>query len=116
MVMPFFFAGFQLCFEFLQKVSCFVYLQEDPAYLGDPTPPKPKPRAPASFEDEEKSRLLQQLLQSKKPEDINKANALIKSMVKEDERRMERTSRRIVEVCEASLFVFLLKILKFQII
>ncbi|XP_076039111.1 ADP-ribosylation factor-binding protein Gga isoform X3 [Oratosquilla oratoria] len=72
-------------------------VKEDPAYIGAPSL-APRPKANAVFEDEEKSRLLQRLLQSKNPEDLHKANALIKSMVKEDERRMERTSRRIVEV------------------
>lgn len=72
-------------------------LQDDPLYIGAPAP-EPRSRTNAVFEDEEKSRLLQRLLQSKNPEDLHKANALIKSMVKEDERRMERTSRRIVEV------------------
>lgn len=37
----------------------------------------------AIFEDEEKSKLLQKLLQSKKPEDLQHANRLIKSMVRE---------------------------------
>ncbi|XP_050701716.1 ADP-ribosylation factor-binding protein GGA1-like [Eriocheir sinensis] len=73
-------------------------VKADPRYLGAPTLPEPRPRPNAVFEDEEKSRLLQKLLQSKNPEDLHKANALIKSMVKEDERRMERSSRRIVEV------------------
>lgn len=35
------------------------------------------------FEDEEKSKLLQKLLQSKKPKDLRHANRLIKSMVEE---------------------------------
>ncbi|XP_047468352.1 ADP-ribosylation factor-binding protein GGA2-like [Penaeus chinensis] len=73
-------------------------VKEDPPYMGAPTAPEPRPRTNAVFEDEEKSRLLHRLLQSKNPEDLHKANALIKSMVKEDERRMERTSRRVVEV------------------
>nr|XP_053642892.1 ADP-ribosylation factor-binding protein GGA1-like isoform X2 [Cherax quadricarinatus] len=73
-------------------------VKDDPQYIGAPTVPEPRSRANAVFEDEEKSRLLQRLLQSKNPEDLHKANALIKSMVKEDERRMERTSRRIVEM------------------
>lgn len=68
-------------------------------YLGAQASQTVKPLQPASFEDEEKSRMLQKLLQSRRPEDISKANALIKSMVKEDEQKLERTSRRIVEVC-----------------
>lgn len=35
------------------------------------------------FQDEEKSRLLQKLLQSKNPDDLQAANRLIKTMVKE---------------------------------
>ncbi|XP_063881113.1 ADP-ribosylation factor-binding protein GGA1-like isoform X2 [Scylla paramamosain] len=73
-------------------------VKEDPRYLGAPSIPEPRPRANAVFEDEEKSRMLQKLLRSRNPEDLQKANALIKSMVKEEERRMERSSRRIVEV------------------
>ncbi|CAL4121689.1 unnamed protein product [Meganyctiphanes norvegica] len=74
-------------------------VRKDPAYLGVPTNPVPRPRDKnAVFEDEEKAKLLQKLLQSKNPEDLHKANALIKSMVKEDQRKLERASRRIVEV------------------
>ncbi|GLH03812.1 ADP-ribosylation factor-binding protein GGA1 [Gryllus bimaculatus] len=50
------------------------------------------------FEDEERSRLLQKLLQSKNPDDLQAANRLIKSMVKEDERRVELNTRRITEL------------------
>lgn len=42
-----------------------------------------KKSAPSVFQDEEKSKLLQYLLQSKNPEDLQAANRLIKSMVKE---------------------------------
>jgi ADP-ribosylation factor-binding protein GGA len=37
----------------------------------------------AIFEDDAKSKLLQKLLQSKKPEDLQHANRLIKTMVRE---------------------------------
>ncbi|KAJ8979998.1 hypothetical protein NQ317_016661 [Molorchus minor] len=50
------------------------------------------------FQDEEKSKLLQKLLQSKDPEDIQAANWLIKSMVKEDDKRAELKSKRISEL------------------
>ncbi|KAK3911092.1 ADP-ribosylation factor-binding protein GGA1 [Frankliniella fusca] len=50
------------------------------------------------FEDEKKQRLLQKLLQSKNPEDLQAANRLIKTMVKEDERRSEIMSRRATEL------------------
>ncbi|XP_015188148.1 PREDICTED: ADP-ribosylation factor-binding protein GGA3 [Polistes dominula] len=52
----------------------------------------------AIFEDEEKSKLLQKLLQSKNPGDLQAANRLIKTMVKEDERRVQLNSRRIMEL------------------
>lgn len=42
-----------------------------------------KKSTPSVFQDEEKSKLLQYLLQSKNPEDLQAANRLIKSMVKE---------------------------------
>lgn len=54
-----------------------------------PLPPEdsqsvPRARAKSAiFEDEEKSKLLQKLLQSKKPEDLQHANRLIKTMVRE---------------------------------
>lgn len=68
-----------------------------------PLPPEdlalPRNRAKSAvFEDEEKSKLLQKLLQSKKPEDLQHANRLIKTMVKEEERRNEENSRRAQEV------------------
>ncbi|XP_044261949.1 ADP-ribosylation factor-binding protein GGA3 [Tribolium madens] len=50
------------------------------------------------FHDEEKSKILQKLLQSKDPEDIQAANWLIKSMVKEDDKRAELKSRRVSEL------------------
>lgn len=50
------------------------------------------------FHDEEKSKLLQYLLQSKNPEDLQAANRLIKSMVKEDDKRAELKSKRTSEL------------------
>ncbi|GJQ84041.1 Gga [Trypoxylus dichotomus] len=50
------------------------------------------------FCDEEKSKLLQKLLQSKNPEDLQAANRLIKCMVKEDDKRAELKSRKILEL------------------
>ncbi|KAJ0176499.1 hypothetical protein K1T71_007678 [Dendrolimus kikuchii] len=68
-----------------------------------PLPPEdimpPRSRAKnAIFQDEEKSKMLQKLLQSKKPEDLQHANRLIKTMVKEEERRNEANNRRAQEV------------------
>uniref|UniRef100_A0A1B6CAD1 VHS domain-containing protein n=1 Tax=Clastoptera arizonana TaxID=38151 RepID=A0A1B6CAD1_9HEMI len=50
------------------------------------------------FQDAEKSRMLQKLLQSKNPHDLKAANTLIKSMVKEDEKRVETKSRYLSEL------------------
>lgn len=50
------------------------------------------------FQDEEKVRLLQKLLQSKNPDDLQAANRLIKTMVKEDERRVEIKSKKVSEL------------------
>ncbi|XP_060083663.1 ADP-ribosylation factor-binding protein GGA1-like isoform X1 [Ylistrum balloti] len=84
-------------------------VKEDPTYLDkvvDVTPP-PKTRT-ASFEDEEKSKLLSKLLKSKNPNDLQAANRLIKNMVKQDESRMEKVSRRINELKTISINVKLL--------
>jgi len=78
-------------------------IKEDPPYISTnqkevpvaPPPPRPKN---SIFEDEERSRLLQKLLQSKNPDDLQAANRLIKTMVKEDEYRVEMNSRRITEL------------------
>uniref|UniRef100_A0A6Q2XI94 Golgi associated, gamma adaptin ear containing, ARF binding protein 3a n=1 Tax=Esox lucius TaxID=8010 RepID=A0A6Q2XI94_ESOLU len=57
-----------------------------------PSPP-PRPKNPV-FENEEKSKRLAELLKSKKPEDLQEANRLIKNMVKEDEVRRQRAAKR----------------------
>ncbi|XP_041474263.1 ADP-ribosylation factor-binding protein GGA2-like [Lytechinus variegatus] len=75
-------------------------VKEDPTYLDKdllPAAPPPKP-VMAEFEDEEKSKLLARLLKSKHPEDLQAANRLIKNMVKEDEKRLEKVSRRTNEL------------------
>ncbi|KAK7002628.1 ADP-ribosylation factor-binding protein GGA3 [Biomphalaria glabrata] len=74
-------------------------VKEDPSYMDktfDPFPP-PKPRK-ADFEDDEKAKTLEKLLRSKNPEDLQAANRLIKSMVKEDMEKTEKRSRRINEL------------------
>ncbi|XP_035260259.1 ADP-ribosylation factor-binding protein GGA3-like [Anguilla anguilla] len=58
-----------------------------------PSPPA-RPRNPV-FENEEKSKLLAELLKSKNPEDLQEANRLIKNMVKEDEARMQKVTKRM---------------------
>nr|XP_015212144.1 PREDICTED: ADP-ribosylation factor-binding protein GGA3 [Lepisosteus oculatus] len=56
-----------------------------------PSPPA-RPRNPV-FENEEKSKILAELLKSKNPEDLQEANRLIKNMVKEDEARMQKVTK-----------------------
>ncbi|XP_060700208.1 ADP-ribosylation factor-binding protein GGA3 [Hemiscyllium ocellatum] len=72
-------------------------LQHDPQIPVDKTlilspPTRPKN---AVFEDNEKSKLLARLLKSKNPADLQEANKLIKNMVKEDEARMQKITKRL---------------------
>nr|XP_026499778.1 ADP-ribosylation factor-binding protein GGA2 [Vanessa tameamea]XP_026499779.1 ADP-ribosylation factor-binding protein GGA2 [Vanessa tameamea] len=91
---------FKVAFDMLKNQGV---IKETPP----PLPPEDntmisKPRTKSAiFEDEEKSKLLQKLLQSKKPEDLQHANRLIKTMVREEERRSEANSRRAQEVSAA---------------
>ncbi|XP_014331622.1 ADP-ribosylation factor-binding protein GGA3 [Xiphophorus maculatus] len=55
--------------------------------------PSPRPKNPV-FDDEKKSKRLAELLKSKKPEDLQEANRLIKNMVKEDEVRSQRATKQ----------------------
>ncbi|XP_012275349.1 ADP-ribosylation factor-binding protein GGA3 [Orussus abietinus] len=62
-------------------------------------PPKSKSTNSATvFDDEEKSKLLQKLLQSKNPDDLQAANRLIKTMVKENEWKVQQNSLRVLEL------------------
>ncbi|XP_008564289.1 PREDICTED: ADP-ribosylation factor-binding protein GGA3 [Galeopterus variegatus] len=72
-------------------------VQSDPLIPVDPTlipSPPPRPKNPV-FDDEEKSKLLAKLLKSKNPDDLQEANKLIKSMVKEDEARIQKVTKRL---------------------
>ncbi|GAB1608924.1 hypothetical protein Ahia01_001177500, partial [Argonauta hians] len=81
-------------------------VREDPPYIDKnvaahphhplPTPP-PRPKN-ALFEDEEKARLLSRLLKSKNPEDLQAANRLIKNMVQQDADRIDKMSKRVMEL------------------
>ncbi|KAK5926491.1 hypothetical protein CgunFtcFv8_022058 [Champsocephalus gunnari] len=55
--------------------------------------PSPRPKNPV-FDDETKSKRLAELLKSKKPEDLQEANRLIKNMVKEDEVRTQKVTKQ----------------------
>lgn len=68
----------------------------DPYKEGAPHPSR-EPQNTV-FEDEGKSELLKTLLTSTDPEDLHSANKLIKTMVKEEEQRLERVSKRIQDL------------------
>ncbi|KAK5865928.1 hypothetical protein PBY51_020158 [Eleginops maclovinus] len=55
--------------------------------------PSPRPKNPV-FDDEKKSKRLAELLKSKKPEDLQEANRLIKNMVKEDDVRTQKVTKQ----------------------
>ncbi|XP_057368753.1 ADP-ribosylation factor-binding protein GGA1-like [Daphnia carinata] len=76
-------------------------IKENPTYIGTNNiqPVSPAPREKLPFCDNtEKDALLQKLLKSKDPEDLQAANRLIKSMVREEENRIEAASRRQLEI------------------
>ncbi|XP_069509144.1 ADP-ribosylation factor-binding protein GGA1 [Ambystoma mexicanum] len=85
-------------------------LKEDPVLQEDvliPPPPPPRPRN-VIFDDEEKSKMLARLLKSTHPEDLRAANKLIKEMVQEDQKRMEKISKRVNAIEEVNNNVSLL--------
>ncbi|KAJ2949231.1 hypothetical protein O0L34_g6182 [Tuta absoluta] len=87
---------FKVAYDMLKNQGV---IKETPPPLPPEDTPTPRSRVKSAiFEDEEKSKLLQKLLQSKKPEDLQHANRLIKTMVKEEERRTEANCRRAQEV------------------
>ncbi|XP_059052164.1 ADP-ribosylation factor-binding protein GGA3 [Achroia grisella] len=91
---------FKVAYDMLKNQG--VVKETPPPLPPEDAAPLPRIRARnATFEDEEKSKLLKKLLQSKKPEDLQHANRLIKTMVREDERRSEVNSRLAQEVSAA---------------
>ncbi|XP_027728887.1 ADP-ribosylation factor-binding protein GGA1 isoform X2 [Vombatus ursinus] len=78
-------------------------LPEDSPFSAPPTRPKN-----GIFEDEEKSKMLARLLKSSHPEDLRAANKLIKEMVQEDQKRMEKISKRVNAIEEVNTNVRLL--------
>ncbi|XP_026118796.1 ADP-ribosylation factor-binding protein GGA3a isoform X2 [Carassius auratus] len=81
---------------------------EDPVVPVDKTlVPSPKPKNPV-FDNEEKSKRLAELLKSKKPEDLQEANRIIKNMVKEDEALQQKVSHRVNTLEEVNNSVKLL--------
>ncbi|KAL3067374.1 hypothetical protein OYC64_017166 [Pagothenia borchgrevinki] len=81
----------------------------DPALPEDKPLPPPAARAKnIIFEDEEKSKTLSLLLNSTQPEDLRAANKLIKEMVQEDQKRVEKVSKRLNAIQEVKESVSLL--------
>uniref|UniRef100_A0A8D0ARB9 Golgi-associated, gamma adaptin ear containing, ARF binding protein 1 n=1 Tax=Sander lucioperca TaxID=283035 RepID=A0A8D0ARB9_SANLU len=81
----------------------------DPVLPDDKPLPPPPPRAKnVIFEDEEKSKMLSRLLNSTHPEDLIAANKLIKEMVQEDQKRVEKVSKRLNAIQEVKESVNLL--------
>ncbi|KAM4751435.1 ADP-ribosylation factor-binding protein GGA1-like [Anableps anableps] len=84
-------------------------VKQDPVLPGDKPLPPPPPRAKcAIFEDEEKSKMLSRLLKSTHPDDLRTANKLIKEMVQEDQKRVEKVSKRVNAIQEVKESVSLL--------
>ncbi|KAM3832848.1 ADP-ribosylation factor-binding protein GGA1 [Vipera latastei] len=93
-------------YQMLKKqgiVKCDPKLPDDASF----TPPPPRPKN-AIFDDEEKSKMLARLLKSSHPEDLRAANKLIKEMVQEDQKRMEKISKRVHAIEEVNNNVKLL--------
>ncbi|KAK7144553.1 hypothetical protein R3I94_010846 [Phoxinus phoxinus] len=84
-------------------------IKQDPDLPDDkPCPPPPPRPKNAIFDDEEKSKMLARLLNSSHPEDLRAANKLIKEMVQEDQKRMEKVSKRVNAIQEVKESVGLL--------
>uniref|UniRef100_A0A7N6FA27 Golgi associated, gamma adaptin ear containing, ARF binding protein 3b n=1 Tax=Anabas testudineus TaxID=64144 RepID=A0A7N6FA27_ANATE len=71
-----------------------------------PSPPT-RPKHPV-FDNEDMGKLLAELLRSKNPEDLQEANRLIKNMVKEDEARVQKVTKRLNTLEEVNINVRLL--------
>ncbi|XP_008108900.2 ADP-ribosylation factor-binding protein GGA1 isoform X1 [Anolis carolinensis] len=84
-------------------------VKSDPKLPDDAPFPLPPPRPKnVIFDDEEKSKMLARLLKSSHPEDLRAANKLIKEMVQEDQKRMEKISKRVNAIEEVNNNVKLL--------
>ncbi|KAM9210754.1 ADP-ribosylation factor-binding protein GGA2 [Dugong dugon] len=72
-------------------------------------PPSPWPKSSIFDADKEKSKLLTRLLKSSHPEDLQAANRLIKDLVKEEQEKSEKVSRRVSAVEEVRSHVKVLQ-------
>ncbi|XP_027695064.1 ADP-ribosylation factor-binding protein GGA2 [Vombatus ursinus] len=86
-------------------------IKQDPKLPVDKIlpPPSPRPKSSIFDADEEKSKLLTRLLKSNHPEDLQAANRLIKTLIKEEQEKSEKVSKRISTVQEVHSNVKLMK-------
>lgn len=85
-------------------------IKQDPKLPMDKILPPPSPWPKSIFDaDEEKSKLLTRLLKSNHPEDLQAANRLIKNLVKEEQEKSEKVSRRVSAVEEVRSHVRVLR-------
>ncbi|NWH91132.1 GGA2 protein, partial [Aegithalos caudatus] len=79
-------------------------VKEDPKLPEDKILPPPSPRPQNSIfdTDEEKSKLLAKLLKSSHPEDLQAANRLIQSVIREEQEKSAQVSRRVDTISEVS--------------
>ncbi|KAL8174942.1 UNVERIFIED_CONTAM: hypothetical protein K2H54_006794 [Gekko kuhli] len=77
-------------------------VRQDPKLLEDRiVPPPPRPAGSIFDAEDEKSQMLVRLLQSKNPEDLRAANRLIKGLIKEEQEKSAKVTRRTNAVKEA---------------
>ncbi|XP_068607503.1 ADP-ribosylation factor-binding protein GGA1-like [Brachionichthys hirsutus] len=81
-------------------------VKADPVLSEDKPPPPRKKNA--IFNDEEKSKTLSRLLKSSHPDDLRAANKLIKETVQEDQKRVDKVSKRVNAIQEVKESVSLL--------
>ncbi|XP_077842683.1 ADP-ribosylation factor-binding protein GGA2 isoform X3 [Macaca mulatta] len=86
-------------------------IKQDPKLPVDKIlpPPSPWPKSSIFDADEEKSKLLTRLLKSNHPEDLQAANRLIKNLVKEEQEKSEKVSKRVSAVEEVRSHVKVLQ-------
>ncbi|XP_008566483.1 PREDICTED: ADP-ribosylation factor-binding protein GGA2 isoform X1 [Galeopterus variegatus] len=86
-------------------------IKQDPKLPVDKIlpPPSPWPKSSIFDANEEKSKLLTRLLKSSHPEDLQAANRLIKNLVKEEQEKSEKVSKRVSAVEEVRSHVKVLQ-------
>ncbi|XP_056662059.1 ADP-ribosylation factor-binding protein GGA2 isoform X1 [Monodelphis domestica] len=86
-------------------------IKQDPKLPVDKIlpPPSPRPKSSIFDADEEKSKLLTKLLKSNHPEDLQAANRLIKTLIKEEQEKSEKVSKRLSTIQEVQSNVKLMK-------